>query len=97
MKEIIDLISRPETMSVTNVILSGCIVVHLVCEFAHYIHEFWSHRKDGKQVKENGEILKEVKKLLEESNKALKEVRQVQEDRKSCICPDKKKEEVLSR
>lgn len=90
MKEILDLVGGESTLTVTNIILAVCIVFHLVCEFAHYIHEFWSHRKDGKQVKENGELLRDVKRLLEEANGALGQVKDIQQKRiRGCKCPDK--------
>jgi hypothetical protein len=90
MKEIIDLVGGESTLTVTNIVLAGCIIFHLFCEFAHYIHEFWSHRKDGKQVKENGELLRDVKRLLEEANEALSQVKSIQQKRiKGCKCPEK--------
>lgn len=93
MKEILDLVGGESTLTVTNIVLAVCIVFHLICEFAHYIHEFWSHRKDGKQVKENGELLRDVKHLLEEANEALGQVRNIQQKRiKGCKCPEKEED-----
>ena len=65
MQEIIELIGGTKTLTITNLILAFCIVFHLICEFAHYIFEFWSHRKDGKQVKENGVLLQQVMERIE--------------------------------
>ena len=73
MQSIADLISRPETLTVTNIVLACCIVFHLMCEFAHYIHEFWSHRKDGKQVKANGEMLETMIRRIETIEKTQRE------------------------
>ena len=72
MSGIVELMSRPETLTVTNIVLAVCIVFHLCCEFAHYIHEFWSHRKDGRQVKANGEMLIDMMSRIEKIEKTQK-------------------------
>lgn len=94
MHGIIDIITKPETLTITNVVLAVCILFHLFCEFAHYIHEFLSHRKERKQSKANGELLKEVKVLLVDAKDVLEKISKVQEQRaKNCKCPDINKEE----
>ncbi len=69
MQSIIDLIARPETLNVTNAILTVCIIFHLICEFTHYIHEFLSHRKERNQVKENVILLKKMMGRIKEIEK----------------------------
>lgn len=73
MNGIIDLINKPGTLTITNVILAGCIIFHLLCEFAHYIHEFWSHKKDGKQALANGKMLAAMTKRIESIEKRQRE------------------------
>jgi len=48
MQELFDLIGGESTLTITNLILSGCIIFHLICEFAHYIISFLSHKNDSK-------------------------------------------------
>jgi len=63
--QLYDVLGGSKTLTVTNVILSVCIIFHLCCEFAHYIHEFVSRRKQGQELKANAALLKELKELIE--------------------------------
>lgn len=69
LNEIYELVSGSKALTVTNVILAFCIIFHLFCEFVHYIHEFISRRRQGKELKANGAVLKELKELVERIEK----------------------------
>lgn len=76
-KEIFGIVFGKDTLTITNIILSMCIVFHLICEFSHYILEFIGGRKKSRLL---NDLLSRVSKLEEviESN--------------SNKCPFKKKE-----
>jgi len=56
----IEFLQHPEYLSITNVVLSVCIVFHLACEFFHYIYSFLTSRKDSKKINSNNELLFEL-------------------------------------
>lgn len=54
-----------EALTITNIILSFFIFIHLCCEFFHYIHEFLSSKKNEIKLKD---LLKLVKELIEDKD-----------------------------
>jgi len=73
MKELLEFLGGTKTLTITNLILSVCIVFHLCCEFAHYIHEFISRRKESKLFKTNNKLLTEMSARIEAIEKTQKE------------------------
>lgn len=80
MQELFELIGGESTLTITNLVLSGCIIFHLICEFVHYITSFISHKNDSK-------ILKDLATRVERIEST--------QERKSRECPyhNKEKEE----
>jgi len=33
-------------LPITNLVLAFCIIFHLICEFTHYIHSYFSSKRD---------------------------------------------------
>jgi hypothetical protein len=66
MPNLYELLGGSKVLTVTNIILSVCIIFHLICEFTHYIHEFISRRRDSKKLIDNNQLLCAIKKLIEE-------------------------------
>lgn len=54
-----------EALTITNIILSSLIFIHLCCEFFHYIHEFLNSKKTEIKMKD---LLKLVNELIEDKN-----------------------------
>lgn len=47
-------------LPITNIVLACCIVFHLACEFFHYIHSYFSSKRDSKNISANNELLSEL-------------------------------------
>jgi len=55
-------IFTPEALTISNIILSFFICLHLACEFFHYIYFFLSDRKNKKQ---QNDIIKKLEEIIE--------------------------------
>lgn len=83
---LVDIVATPKTLTITNCVLAVCIIVHLICEFGHYIHEYLSRKKDTKKLTANNELLHDMKVRIEKIEKT-------QEERGRHNCPLKPKKE----
>lgn len=61
MENFIELITNQEILTISNLILAFFICFHIVCEFAHYIHEYVSRKNDNELLSEVNERLKILK------------------------------------
>lgn len=60
MEDLIKLILGERFLAFTNFILIFCIVFHLICEFAHYIHEYASKKCSDRKLEKNNKLLKSL-------------------------------------
>lgn len=59
------LLEKKELLTASNLVLAFCIVFHLFCEFAHYIHEFVCRKRDAEQGRINNKILLKILERIE--------------------------------
>jgi len=86
MRELLDVILGDRFLAFSNLLAVIFITIHLTCEFVHYIHEFVSHKKDGKKLTANNKLLTDMMVRIEK-------IEQTQQARCSQQCPLKKKTE----
>ena len=72
MEEFLKIVFSNKTLTVTNIILAGCIIFHLICEFTHYVYSFFSDRKRISLLEDLNNRLK----ILEEKHKCCKEYKE---------------------
>jgi len=60
MEDLIKLILGEKFLAFTNFILAFCILFHLICEFAHYIHEYVSKKNSDRKLEKNNKLLERL-------------------------------------
>jgi hypothetical protein len=84
MKELLDIVLGDRFLAFSNLILICCLAFHQLCEWAHYIHEFFSHRKEAKRLVANNKLLTDMMSRIEKIEKT-------QQERGGQQCPLKNK------
>lgn len=73
MAEIVNfLLEKKELLTVGNFVLAFCIIFHLFCEFAHYVHEFICRRRDAERFKDNNRILLSIFERIEKIERKIR-------------------------
>lgn len=60
MQELVEVLLGERFLAFSNLLAVFFIAIHLTCEFAHYIHEFISSRKDAKRLDTNNGLLENL-------------------------------------
>ena len=53
-------------LPITNLVLAICIVFHLICEFTHYVHSYFSSKRDKNLLEKLNDRLERLEEVHKE-------------------------------
>lgn len=71
MQELIGMCLGDKFLAFTNFILAFCIIFHLICEFSHYLYDYFSRKRDTKKLDLHNDLLQSLILRVEKMEKVM--------------------------